>query len=47
MMDEVCRGGGLYILLQDNDSRLTLPWLLFPLAVPRGIGYQGARRQMG
>lgn len=35
------------ILLQDNDLKLTLPWLLFPLAVHCGIGYQGGKRQMG
>lgn len=47
MTDEAYGGGGLHILLQDNDPRLTLPWLLFPLAAPCGIGYQGDRRQMG
>lgn len=41
------RADWLYILLQDNDLKLTLPWLLFPLAVLCGIGYHGDRRQMG
>lgn len=50
MTDEAFGGGRaawLYILLQDNDLRLTLLQLLFPLAAPCGIDYQGDRRQMG
>lgn len=49
MMEAVCRerAAQLYILLQDNDLRLTLLWLMFPLAAPCGIGYQGEKRHMG
>lgn len=32
------RGGWMYILLQDNDLRLTIPQLMFPLSVPGHIG---------
>ena len=41
------RAVGLYILLQDNDMRLTLPRLVFPPAASCGIVYQWEKRQMG
>lgn len=51
MTEQAYGGGGLpawlYISLQDNDLRLTLPWLLFPLAAHCGIGYQGGQETDG
>lgn len=37
----------MQILLQDNDLKLTLPGLLFPLVVPCGPGYWGAKETDG
>lgn len=40
-----CLPAGRYILLQDNDLRLPLLWLLFPPAAHVGLVIR--RRQMG